>query len=172
MWHRVMCFTNCTMLYPLHSEGILASRAYCCLTRPLQLEYLQQRLEDEQKSNQRMKHGHCDVYRIYFRCSRPPLRRPLGQCHETITCTQFVCQCCEKNAVWIVVSRDSAVLEGGTASYGNFLAFPCGSRLKVLLRRDIRCGNPFRSYNFSLLVITSLSVTLHLDPAWKSWMTQ
>ena len=28
--------------------------------------------------------------------------------------------------MWIVVSRDSAVLEGGTASHGNVLAFPCG----------------------------------------------
>ena len=28
--------------------------------------------------------------------------------------------------MWIVVARDSAALEGGTASHGNVLAFPCG----------------------------------------------
>ena len=60
------------------------------------------------------------------------------------------------------------MIEGGTASHGNVLAFHVGSRLKVFLRRDIRCGNSFQSYNFSLLVITLLSDTLRLDPTWKS----
>ena len=46
------------------------------------------------------------------------------------------------------------------------------SRLKVLLCKDIRCRNNFRSYNFSLLVVTSLSVILSLDATWKSLVTQ
>ena len=52
-----------------------------------------------------------------------------------LLCTQSVCQCCEKNAVWIVVWRDSATLEDGTASYGNVLAIPCGIKAESAAQR-------------------------------------
>ena len=98
----------------------------------------------------------------------PPLWRPSRQCHKTIPCTQSICQCCEKNAMWIVISGDSAMLEGGTASYGNVPAFPCGITAKSV---SVKRYKVRKSFPKLLLVITSLSVTLRLHPTWKSWVT-
>ena len=59
------------------------------------------------------------------------------------------------------------MLEGGTASHGNILAFPSGIKAESASVQRYRCRNILRSYNFSLLVVTSLSVSLRLITVCK-----
>ena len=80
-------------------------------------------------------------------------------------------QCCCKNADPVVVSRDSAALQGGIASQRNILVFPCGIKDEnSSTQREILGAAEFyfRSNSFSFLFVTLLSIILRLDPKWKS----
>ena len=77
-----------------------------------------------------------------------------------------VTKCCVNSCL-----RRFDTLEGGKASHGNILGISCGIKRESTSAQRYKVRKYFRSDSFTLLLVPSLSVAVHLDLTWKGRVT-